>query len=305
MAPPALELLVRRDAGGYTLQVVDRGRAFLALRPRRRPALLVAVDGAFVLRSTATTAFLRLDEAEADLWQRIDGERTVEELATGWFLGHGRCSVDRLVGLLSVLRQHGFLELRRGALPFSSREAPPWYDGEWRWSGIDRWARTGASVLGPLLRREFVPLGASLVALGVTAAVLGPAWPRPSPSWAAAMAAALVGNVIVHELAHAVMTARYGRRVRALGLSWRGAFVDTTEMFTATRAQHAAVALAGPAANVLVAALVAVARLGCGEDLGWALGVLGQAAVILAVATGVPWTPRTDGARGWGAWRGG
>jgi putative peptide zinc metalloprotease protein len=253
------------------------------------------VDGDFVLRSTATSAVLRLGRAETELWEAIDGERSVEDLATRWFLAHGSCSIDRLAGFLSVLRRHGFIEVRRGSFLFARREAPAWYDREWRWTGVGRWACTGARFLGPLLRREFVPVAMALVVAAVVVAGLGPAWPRLSWPWVAAMMVALVGNVLVHEAGHAIMTAHFGRRVRALGLSWRGAFVDTTEMFTARRAQHAAVAAAGPISNLLVASVCALVRAGGAGE--WWLGIAAEAGVLVALLTGLPVVPRSDGAR--------
>ncbi|MFN8635908.1 MAG: cyclic nucleotide-binding domain-containing protein [Chloroflexota bacterium] len=72
-----------------------------------------AVDGRggsrfWVLRSP-TVRYLRLDEIDLDLWGRMDGVRTVQEIALAHFLECGGFVADRLARLVRRLRADGFL----------------------------------------------------------------------------------------------------------------------------------------------------------------------------------------------------
>ncbi|MGE3908443.1 MAG: cyclic nucleotide-binding domain-containing protein [Chloroflexota bacterium] len=62
----------------------------------------------WVVRSPAYR-YLRLDEADLDLWQRMDGCRTVRDIALAHFVERGGFVADRLGRLVRRLRVDGFL----------------------------------------------------------------------------------------------------------------------------------------------------------------------------------------------------
>jgi CRP-like cAMP-binding protein/Zn-dependent protease len=62
----------------------------------------------WVLR-TPTPRYLRLDATDLDLWQRMDGRRTVYEIAVEHFADRGGFVADRLTRLVRRLRADGFL----------------------------------------------------------------------------------------------------------------------------------------------------------------------------------------------------
>ena len=61
-----------------------------------------------VLRSP-TRRYIRLDEEDAALWSRMDGRRSVREIATAHFLERGSFAPARLARLVCELRAGGFL----------------------------------------------------------------------------------------------------------------------------------------------------------------------------------------------------
>jgi len=64
----------------------------------------------WVLRAPAPR-YLRLDATDLDLWQRIDGRRTVYDIAVEHFAERGGFVADRLTRLVRRLRADGFLGL--------------------------------------------------------------------------------------------------------------------------------------------------------------------------------------------------
>ena len=62
----------------------------------------------WVLRSPALR-YLRLDDVDFDLWQRIDGQRTVRQIALDHFIECGGFVAERLARLIRRLRADGFL----------------------------------------------------------------------------------------------------------------------------------------------------------------------------------------------------
>ncbi len=62
----------------------------------------------WVLRSPSLR-YLRLDEVDFDLWQRMDGTRSVRDVALGHFLERGGFVAERLARLVRRLRVDGFL----------------------------------------------------------------------------------------------------------------------------------------------------------------------------------------------------
>jgi putative peptide zinc metalloprotease protein len=62
----------------------------------------------WVLRSPNLT-YLRLDDTDLDLWQRMDGRRNVRQIALDHFVQRGGFVADRLARLVRRLRADGFL----------------------------------------------------------------------------------------------------------------------------------------------------------------------------------------------------
>src|SRR3954447_4245487 len=76
-------------------------------------------DRAFWVLRSPSFRYLRLDETDLDLWRRMDGRRTVCQIALDHFLERGGFVADRLARLVRRLRADGFL----GAPPTDAFES--------------------------------------------------------------------------------------------------------------------------------------------------------------------------------------
>ena len=268
-----LQLVVRRQGGaggGDALEhhAVDSGRALLRMRPRRVADVVVEArelgpeeGGGCVLHVRSSGVYLRLTPDEVVLWDLMDGTATMQEIATVAFLRSRSFDPAPVLQLLSRVRKAGLIELRPAG--WLRLPVPPAMAREWRWEGVDPWVKRAREWLRPVLNRWTVgPWALACVAATLWHVVSPP--PAPSlPLWQAALAVPAVWllGLLPHESGHALACAAFGRRVRAVGVGWTGAWVDTSDMFLSGRAAHGLVALAGPAASfAAAAALSLVAR---------------------------------------------
>jgi hypothetical protein len=252
---------------------------------------------------------VRLDARETDLWCRMDGTATMQELATAWFFAYGSFDVQQLFGLLQRLRKAGLVDLHRST--FLRSTLPEVVETEWRRTDVDAFFQAAWARLAPFASRP------ALAVLGVGAlAAYVAGWTAVGSAettwwaWGASVALAWAPLAVGHEVAHGLACAAHGRRVNAVGVSWRGAWVDTTDLFLSSRADHARVALAGPFASFVmggVAAGVAGVLGGVGGGFARAaLGVVADAALLQLVVAGWPFLGiSNDGQHALGDLRGG
>jgi putative peptide zinc metalloprotease protein len=293
------ELLVerRRDAAEAGRTIVVRPGASLVLpaigaadvtgsatqfgmRPRVRSGYalkrLEAAEGSkrWVLRDLATGSFLGLSDNDAALFEQLDGSRSLVELVGDSEARYGTRGPARLARLLSDLGERGFLVGVAGA----ARAAAP--DGRLaRWfkprerivpavgAAIERIYRAGGWVL---FTRPALVFVAALVAAGIAALVgliLGrygtPFVVASKFGWGGVVF--LLGRfavVAVHELAHGLTMASFGRRVERAGLKliaiFPYAFVDTSEAWFEPRRRRIAISAAGPVSDFAVGAVFAL-----------------------------------------------
>ena len=105
---------------------------------------------------------------------------------------------------------------------------------------------------------------------------------------------AVFGSVLLHELGHALVARRYGMRTHSIVLTPIGGIANLDGMPAAPRAELA-IALAGPAVNVVIAAgLALVSAMGFGLGFGL-FSALMWANVTLAVFNLIPAFPMDGG----------
>jgi hypothetical protein len=305
MTRPPLELLVRTRASpqGFALHQLDSGAVLLRFRPRPPAGLTVEVrrDGPdhWILHVPRSGAYLRVDEVEHALWLLMDGSRTMQDVALAYFVRFGSLDLQRVSRFLAGARRAGLIE--EASSTFLRVPVPDVVRWERRWESVGpAFARLQAAI-APFFAPWTVPAWASVAVAGVCAHVLLPR-AHEGLGWGA-YGSALLGawalGTLMHEAAHGLACAAFGRTVRAVGVSWRGAFVDTTDMFLAGRRAHALVALAGPAASLMCAGLCGILSrapvLGDGAN-GWALAACADALLLQALVTAWPFLPNSDGA---------
>jgi putative peptide zinc metalloprotease protein len=251
-----------RVRSGYALKRLDASEG-----PRR-----------WVLRDEHTGKFLRLSDNDAWVFERLDGTHSLIELIAMCEQRYGPPGPARLARLLSDLGERGFLAGVAGGQPVNEQPL-----GFWRrlvkprekvWTGlggfVERVYRVGGWVFftPPVL----YSLGAIAV-LGLITFVYLIVGQYGTP-FVVANKFGLGGLVFlggrfvvvaIHELAHALTMASFGRRVDRAGLKliaiFPYAFVDTSEAWFEPRKRRIAVSAAGPVSDFTVGALFAICSL--------------------------------------------
>jgi putative peptide zinc metalloprotease protein len=251
------------------------------MRPRVRSGYalkrLEAAEGSkrWVLKDLASGSFLRLSDNDAALFEQLDGSRSLVELVGDSEARFGPRGPARLARLLSDLGERGFLAGVAGAQPAptapAGRLARLFKPRERLVPGIgariEKLYRAGGWVLFTRPLEIFV---AVLVAAGI-AAFVGLILGRYGTPFVVASKFGVGGLVFlagrfvvvaVHELAHALTMASFGRRVERAGFKliaiFPYAFVDTSEAWFEPRRRRIAISAAGPVSDFSVGAVFAL-----------------------------------------------
>jgi putative peptide zinc metalloprotease protein len=291
-APAKLELLVRRDDESFELHEVGSSLGFIQSRPQRGPegsfeisevTSRLADEGSFILKNAATERFLVLSEPEKFLWEHMDGNTSLQELATAYVLRYGEFDFDIIPNLIKKLRRAQLLTLepksrlrqalarnRRQRLAkavettltglerinIASRNVQPFFQRLHRWGGFVLFTRAG--LVGCL----------ALAAIGGVAAV---ALLRAIDDVFAGFGGHAVRGVLVvkllffasvalHQLLHGLACVHYGRRVREFGFAFLHGliptfYVDVTDIFMASRRARVVTAVSGTLVHLVLGAV--------------------------------------------------
>jgi putative peptide zinc metalloprotease protein len=252
-----------------------------ALRPRLRSGWALkrveaeAGDKPYVLRDLKEGgAFLRMDEADAQLLELLDGQRTIAELLTEATGRLGPAGSGRLARLLADFGERGLLE---GIAPTPQVEPEPgvfaraFKPREKTFDGLgdyfeNAYRRWGRFFFSPLTVTGLALL--SLSGIVVFAYLVGARYGTPLVVAHRLVigGAVFIGGrfliVAVHELAHGLALAHYGRHTNRAGIRllfiFPYAFVDTSEAYFETRMRRIVVSLAGPVTDFSLAALFSI-----------------------------------------------
>jgi hypothetical protein len=260
-------------AGSVTAQATQFGT-----RPRVRSGYalkrLDAEEGArrWVLRDLSREGFLRLSDNDAQLFELIDGTRSLVDLIGEAEQRFGPTGPARLARLLADLGERGFLAGVAGTQ--ARAEAPSGFrerlftPREKVFHGVgdrfDALYRGGAWVL--FTRPALLAIGALCVTgVGVFAALIALRYGTPfvvANKIGIGGLVFLLGRFLiaaVHETAHALTMASFGRRVEKAGLKlvviFPYAFVDTSEAWFEPRRRRIAISAAGPVSDFSLGAI--------------------------------------------------
>jgi pSer/pThr/pTyr-binding forkhead associated (FHA) protein/Zn-dependent protease len=229
----------------------------------------------WVLNELEANRFLRMSDADAELFQLLDGRHPLPELVREAERRHGAEGPARLARLLSELAERGLLAGIAGAEPgpqerrgLLRRLATP-REKTWPGAGrlFERLYRQGG---WRLFTRPALTAIAALALAGIVVFPYLVAARYGTPFVVAQKIGVgglvfLLGRfavVAVHETAHALTMAAYGRRVRRAGLKliliFPYAYVDTSEAWFEPRRRRIAISAAGPVSDLSVGALFAL-----------------------------------------------
>jgi putative peptide zinc metalloprotease protein len=270
----------RPDEAGATIVVPSAVTTSVSERPRLRSGYalkrLEASEGTrrWVLKDLRSGAFVRLEPGDAELLQLLDGTRSFDQLGVEAVRRLGPDGGSRLALLLAALAERGLLS--GTTAPGSSvrgwrRLLAP---RSWAWTGADRlfsWLyRAGGRVL---LRPPSLAVLAFVAAAGVIAFVVLVAARYGTPFVVARKVG--VGAVVfvlgrlalaaVHETAHGLVMASFGRPVREAGLKlvliFPYVYVDTSDAWFEPRRRRVAISAAGPASDAVLGGTFSLACL--------------------------------------------
>ncbi len=295
-APPRrarLELLVRRDDDeAFDLREIGSAAAFVQSRPQRVSADTFELapvstsrmgQASYILKNTATERYLLLSEPEKFLWEQMDGQTSMQDIATTYVLKYGAFDFDIIPALMKKLQRAQLLTLTptsrlRQALArnrrkpmvkylesalfglerinISSRKVQPFFRALYRWGGFLLFTR-GAAVLVALL-----------AVIGLVAGVR--LWHHADNALAgfgASPVAAIVSvkllfllTVAAHQVVHGLALIHYKRRVREFGFTFLHGFVptfyvDVTDIFMGTRTARVVTAISGALVHLVLGSL--------------------------------------------------
>ena len=290
-----LELLVRKkDDEGETFEVkeVRSAAAFVQLRPHRveEDAWELAdvnsrVSGQrnFILKNRLTERYLLLSEHERFLWDRMDGNTSLQDLATAYVLQYGEFDFEIIPSLIRKLQRAQLLVLTPASrlrqmlarnrarrlvkmaedallilerINISSRSVHGFFGRVYRWGGFLLFTPAAAVACVLLAGVGAVAAARLWHEAGEVAAGLG-----AHPVLAIICVKLLfLATVAAHQIVHGLALVHYGRRVREFGFTFLHGFVptfyvDVTDVFMTSRRARVVTAVSGTLVHLVLGAL--------------------------------------------------
>ena len=290
-----LELLVRKpdaDGEGFEVKQVGSALAFVRLRPQRveaeafelaEVASRVSGQANFILKNRLTERYLLLSEPERFLWDHMDGQRSLQDLATAYVLRYGEFDFDIIPALIRKLqraqllvltpasrlrkvlarnRARHFVKMIENALlvleriNISSRSVNGFFHTLYRWGGFLLFTRIAGLLCGLLAVAGLIAGVKLWNEADVVAAGLG-----RNPLLALLSVKALfIFTLAAHQILHGLALVHYGRRVREFGFTFLHGFVptfyvDVTDVFMTSRRARVVTAVSGTLVHLVLGSL--------------------------------------------------
>jgi CRP-like cAMP-binding protein len=238
-----------------------------------------------MIRSPDGLGYMRLSEEDREIFDLIDGSRTVKEIVVARFQGSGRFTLSMVTDLVEELRAGDFLDepsvsvfeavlteqsRRDSRLPSWMREFALTRRIEWKGAHAffqAMYRRGGRFFYAPVV----VAVSLTLLVVGGLAFVvlLGRGKYTLIGESAAAGIATLylvdLASTLVHESGHALSVVHYGRRVNAAGimfyLGMPALYIDTTDIWMSHRRSRIVTTAAGPYIEWTLAGVASIVAL--------------------------------------------
>ncbi len=285
-------VVVSRPEAGGVFRAKLAGRDLTTWRPRRRPgwALKELADHTgqryWILKNLRENTYVRLSAEQVFIWQELDGDATVQDIAVAYMIAYGRLAINALLLLLDRLQQRGFIEApllnvygavdesvaRRRTNAWPRRLLRAFLNTEFAIQGIDGWITRTYRWGGRLLFTPPAQVAFLLVALAGAAAFLVHIRGGAYSVFTGAGGWLVIGvltlyvlqalTLLIHEWSHAVTAKHFRRQVRKGGfllyLGMPAAFVDTTDIWMSPRRERILVSWAGPYSGFILGGLASL-----------------------------------------------
>lgn len=260
----------------------------------------------WILKNLRTDAYLRLTAEQVFLWNEMDGDASVQDIAVAYMMTYGKLAITGLIMLLDQLQQKGFIEplvdvygavnqsvAQQRANVFWRRLARGFLNTEFAIGGIDglitrSYAVAGRWLFAPLIQILMLAVIAAggVVFVGMLLGLIDRDVAVFGGAGAIIGVITLYGlqfiTLMIHEWAHAIATKHYGREVRRGGfllyMGMPAAFVDTTDIWMEPRRPRIVVSWAGPHSGFFLGGLASLLLLAAPG--AFAQGVLYQFAFL-------------------------
>lgn len=249
-----------------------------------------------VLKDRARGRYYRLSPQGWFLWQRLDGQHTIRHLTLDYFYEFKSLSPQVIGEVVGGLAAAGFIVAPELPVDELLAKVPWWQRALFTVRRVARWQKSIHGIDAALTKAYSggawmfytIPVQVVLtlvIVAGFVAFLRGTAtMPRAIKEIGPQILLFLIPlnllAVFIHELGHAFAVKAFGREVPRAGIGWFWfapmAFVDTSDMWLASRWPRIAVNLAGLHTNVIVGGLCSLAAL-YSPSLFWA-AVLWQSA---------------------------
>lgn len=234
----------------------------------------------FILKDAHHGRYLRISEEAAFLWELMDGERTVRDLALAYYTRYKAFGIDAVMDVMLQLHEAGFIHIQRvdrhghaehaehGTWQRLKERITPWISHNISFGDVDpgltRIYRLAARPLYTRIVQLLLLLGTLVGAVLYVMTLLhgGIEAEESVAGKYIAIAALIVGLALqlsLHELSHAITTKHFDREVHHAGIGWYLVlpiiWVDTSDMWVAKTRDRILVALAGPYTNFLLSGM--------------------------------------------------
>jgi putative peptide zinc metalloprotease protein len=239
-----------------------------------------------IIRNPAENTYLRLGERDLFVWERLDGQNSTRDIAVAYVLEYGSVNFEGISKLIGHLHTNGFLQESRGHVYAGIQE---WLQAQTIGFRFRRLIRAfflkdfSIQNIDPFLSRLYrslfwlcftrpmaILLHLIVVAglIAVTHLIFSGRYNALDLGQSPVLRILLLillsqAAVFVHEVGHGITCKHYGRYVRRGGaliyLGRLAFFVDTTDIWMASRRPRIVVSWAGPLAHLVLGSLAALA----------------------------------------------
>lgn len=268
-----IEQAATEDFDAITRMIMGR------IRPEKTPGITLHErlnaehETIYILKNAELGKYFELSDVSLFIWNLLDGDHTIQELAKAFLLEYGESAQDEIGSLVLNLMNASFVKMPSFEGEIKTPDMPLWMrmirgirsalTYEYSIKDVDTWVGRVYQRWGYFFyTKPMVILMALIAVFGLIAfSIFLPKAEviikQTSNAWLLLllMGPASIITIPAHELAHALTTKHFGYQVHRLGVGWFWlgpmAFADTSDMWLAPKRQRMIVNLAGIYSNTI------------------------------------------------------